>query len=392
MNPSIENSDQYLAQTYKRPPFVLSHGQGTRLWDDQGREYLDMVSGIAVMALGHSDPQISAIIRDQAEQLIHVSNLYHNAPQAALAAALVEKSFADRVFFCNSGAEANEGAIKFARKYAYANGQIERHEIISFSHAFHGRTMGALAVTPKPAYQDPFRPLIGGAKTLPVNDIAAAQAGITSQTCAVILEPIQGEGGVRPIEREFMAEIRRLCDEQGALLIFDEVQCGLGRTGKLWAHEHYGITPDIMTLAKPLANGLPMGAVLMTERVHSALLPGDHGSTFAGGALSCAVALHVLERISDPQFLAHVEEVGTYLHERLSEINSPHIKDIRGEGLMLGVELDFAAAELISEGYNHGLLLVNAGAETLRLIPPLIINKADIDIFIDKLSLMLLQR
>lgn len=383
---TIPSSNQYLAQTYKRPPFVLQRGQGVRVWDETGKEYIDMVGGIAVMSLGHSDPQIADLISQQAHTLMHVSNLFHTDSQAALAQALCEKSFATRVFFCNSGAEANEGAMKFARKVAYANGESDRIEIISFEHAFHGRTMGALAVTPKPAYQDPFRPLIGGAKTLPMNDLAAARAAIGPTTCAVIVEPIQGEGGVYPADVEFLQGLRDICDEQGAILIFDEVQCGLGRTGQLWGYEFYGITPDIMTLAKPLAAGLPMGAVLMNDKVHQALAVGDHGSTFAGNALVTTVAGHVLERISQPEFLQHVQEVGNYLQERLSEINSPHILEIRGRGLLVGVELDFPVADLVAKGYEQGLLLVGAGPNTLRLIPPLIITKSEIDMVIDRLT------
>jgi len=390
MSDAIALTQQYIAQTYRRPPFVLSRGAGVRVWDESGKEYIDMVGGIAVMALGHADPRVTQIIQDHAGSLLHVSNLYHTEPQAKLAAALVQScAFADRVFFCNSGAEANEAAIKFARKVAYSHNQPEKREVVAFSNAFHGRTMGALAVTPKEAYQEPFRPLMDGAKILPFNDLFAAQAGINAATCAVIVEPIQGEGGVNPADPEFLRELRRLCDVHGALLIFDEIQCGLGRTGTLWAHEQYAVTPDIMTLAKPLASGLPIGAVLMTETVHGALAAGDHGSTFAGGGLVCRVAAHVLERVSAPTMLAHVQEVSAYLFERLAEINSPHIKAVRGKGLLVGIELDFPVADLVNKGYQHGLLLVGAGANVLRLIPPLMIEKAEIDVVIDRLTNML---
>ena len=392
MSQTIEQAQQHIAQTYTRPPFVISHGQGVHVWDESGKEYLDMIGGIAVMSLGHSDPQVTQIIQENAGKLIHTSNLYYTAPQAALAQALCEKSFADRVFFTNSGTEANEACIKFARKVAYANGETERKEIIAFSHAFHGRTMGSLALTPKPQYQDAFQPLMGNATILPVNDIAAAEAAITEKTCAVFIEPIQGEGGVRPVDKAFMQRLRQLCDEKGALLVFDEVQCGLGRTGQLWAHSYYEVTPDLMSLAKPLAAGLPIGAVLMTEKVHSALKPGDHGSTFAGGALTCTVAKHVLDRVSDPKFLAHVNEVSEYLIEKLEEINAPQIMEIRGRGLMVGVELDFPAAEVVQAGYDEGLLLVNAGADTVRLLPPLILEKADVDVFIEKFTTILKNR
>lgn len=386
MTSAVELTQEYVAQTYKRPPFVLTHGKGMKVWDEAGKEYLDMVSGIAVMALGHSDTQVAEIIQEQAEKLIHVSNLYYTAPQAELAQLLCEKSFADRVFFCNSGAEANEACIKFARKYAFANNDHQRREIVSFSNAFHGRTMGALAVTPKEQYQKPFQPLMGAAKTLPFNDIAAAEAGISSKTCAVLVEPVQGEGGVYPASVEFIQNLRRLCDERGALLVFDEVQCGLGRTGTLWAYEQYGVTPDLMALAKPLAAGLPMGACLMTEKVHSAVAPGDHGSTFAAGALVSAVAKHVLERVSQPEFLAHVNEVGVYLWERLHELNAPQIVEIRGRGLMVGMELNIPVGDIVNTGYEHGLLLVGAGTHTLRFVPPLIMEKSDVDTLIERLE------
>jgi predicted acetylornithine/succinylornithine family transaminase len=386
MTSAVELTQEYVAQTYKRPPFVLTHGKGMKVWDEAGKEYLDMVSGIAVMALGHSDTQVAEIIQEQAEKLIHVSNLYYTTPQAQLAQLLCEKSFADRVFFCNSGAEANEACIKFARKYAFANNDHQRREIVSFSNAFHGRTMGALAVTPKEQYQKPFQPLMGAAKTLPFNDIAAAEAGISSETCAVLVEPIQGEGGVYPASVEFIQNLRRLCDERGALLVFDEVQCGLGRTGTLWAYEQYGVTPDLMALAKPLAAGLPMGACLMTAKVHSAVAPGDHGSTFAAGALVSAVAKHVLERVSQPEFLAHVNEVGVYLWERLHELNAPQIVEIRGRGLMVGMELNIPVGDIVNAGYEHGLLLAGAGTHTLRFVPPLIMEKSDVDTLIERLE------
>lgn len=389
MTSASELTQNHVAQTYKRPDFVLTHGKGMKAWDESGKEYLDMVAGIAVMALGHSDPHITQIIQQQAEKLIHVSNLYYTEPQAELAALLCEKSFADRVFFCNSGAEANEACIKFARKYAYANGDEKRKEILSFTNAFHGRTMGALAVTPKELYQKPYQPLMGASKTLPFNDIEAAEAGITNETCAVLVEPIQGEGGINPATPEFLQKLRQLCDERGALLVFDEVQCGLGRTGTLWAYEQFGITPDLMSLAKPLAAGLPMGACLMTEKVHAAVAAGDHGSTFAGGALVSSVAKYVVERVSQPEFLAHVQEVGSYLMERLQELNAPQIIEIRGKGLMVGIELNTPVADIINAGYEHGLLLVGAGTNTLRLVPPLIMEKSDVDTLIERLEAIL---
>ncbi|MBZ0304071.1 MAG: acetylornithine transaminase, partial [Anaerolineae bacterium] len=321
--------------------------------------------------------------------VIHVSNLYHTAPHAELAAMLVEKSFADRVIFSNSGAEANEGAIKFARKVAYEKGKLDKTEIVTFTHAFHGRTMGALALTPKDKYQKPFAPLMPGAVLVEFNDIEGAKAAIGPQTAGVIVEPVQGEGGINPATPEFLQALRALCDLHDAVLIFDEIQCGMGRTGTLWAYEQYGVTPDIMTLAKPLAGGLPIGALLCTEEVASAIKPGDHGSTFAGGLVVTSAAQVVLERVSQPEFLEHVQEVGNYLMERLAEVNSPLIQEVRGRGLMVGVELTVPASPLIREGFNQGLLMVNAGDNVLRFVPPLVLEKPHVDTLIEKLTTIL---
>lgn len=380
----------HVVQSYVRPPFVLARGEGVTLYDTEGNAYIDFVAGIAVNSLGYGDPGLTAAI-EQALQtgVIHVSNLYHTAPHAKLAALLCEKSFADRVFFCNSGAEANEGAIKFARKVAYEKGKAGKTEIVSFTNAFHGRTMGALAVTPKEKYQKPFAPLLPGAVLAEFNNIDSAKAAIGPNTAGVIVEPVQGEGGVNPATAEFLQAVRALCDEHDAVLIFDEVQCGVGRTGTLWAYEQYGVTPDIMTLAKPLAGGLPIGAVLCTEAVASAIKPGDHGSTFAGGLVVTSAAKAVLERVSQPEFLAHVQDVGDYLLERLSEINSPLIKEVRGKGLIAGIELTVPAAPLVKEGYKHGLLLVNAGDHVLRFVPPLILEKQHVDVMVEKLTVIL---
>ena len=377
---AVTLTDQHIAQTYGRPNFVLSHGEGMTVWDTDGKAYLDLVSGIAVMSLGHSDPDIAQVIQEQATKLVHVSNLYYTQPQAELAQLLCEKSFADRAFFCNSGAEAVEACIKFARKKAY--GQPEKTEIIAFENAFHGRTAGALSVTPRAKYQDPFRPLLPDVTILPFNDIEAVQNTISSKTAAVIVEPIQGEGGIHPANAEFLQALRDLCDANDAVLIFDEVQCGVGRTGTLWAHESSGVTPDLMALAKPLASGLPIGVALMTEDVHSVVVAGDHGSTFAGGNLVTAVATHVLQRLSAPEMLTHVQEISDYLIKALEAIESPHIQTIRGKGLMLGIELDFPATEVVNAGYEAGFLLVNAGPNVLRLVPPLIIETEHVDQFI----------
>jgi len=390
VNNTIKDEQQYLLQNYVRPDFVLIRGDGINLYDESGKVYQDWVAGIAVNSLGYNDAGINQAMQEQSDTgLWHVSNLYHTAPHTKLAKQLVESSFADRVYFCNSGAEANEGAMKFARRVTYTQGKTDKTEIVTFTAAFHGRTMGALSVTPKDKYQAPFKPLIDGVVLAEFNNIESATEAITDKTAAVIIEPIQGEGGINPASTEFLQALRDLCNQHEALLIFDEIQCGLGRTGTLWAYEFSGVTPDMMTLAKPLANGLPIGAVLVTEAVADYIKPGDHGSTFAGGAVVTNVASHVVERINQPEFLAHVTEVGDYLLERLEEINSPHIKEVRGRGLMAGIELDIEASNIVKAGYEHGLLLVNAGANVLRFVPPLIIEKSDVDQLIDKLTAIL---
>ena len=299
-----------------------------------------------------------------------MSNLFHTAPQARLAKQLCETSFADRVFFTNSGAEANEGAFKFARKWARDNFGPDKTAIVAFTGAFHGRTFGALAATPREKYQAAFRPLLPGVRIAPFNDLDGTAAVMGDDVCAVIIEPVQGEGGIHPAAPEFLAGLRRLCDHHNALLIFDEIQCGMGRTGQLWAHQAAGVTPDLLTAAKPLAGGLPMGAILASQRVADAIHPGDHGSTFAGGPLVAAVAEKAVGRVADPAFLAAVAAKGEYLMERLAEINSPHIRAVRGRGLMIGVDLDIPAADVMAAGHGHGLILNNAGTDTLRLVPP----------------------
>jgi len=385
-NEIIALEQQYVLGTYKRPPFVLDHGQGCWLYDTDGNAYLDCVAGIAVNALGYGNPELIAALTQQAARLWHVSNLYHTAPHARLAQKLCETSFADRVFFCNSGAEANEGAFKFARKWASDNFGPEKHAIVAFSGAFHGRTFGTLAATPREKYQAPFRPLLPGVRIAPFNDLAGTAEVMGDDVCAVIVEPVQGEGGIHPAEPNFLNGLRELCDQHNALLTFDEVQCGLGRTGTLWAHQGYGVTPDIMTAAKPLAGGLPMGAVLMTQRVADVIHPGDHGSTFAGSPLVASVAEKVLASVADPAFLADVAAKGNYLEQRLKEIATSHITEVRGRGLMLGLELDVPANDVVEAGYEHGLLLVGAGPSTLRLVPPLVITHDEIDLLIERLT------
>jgi acetylornithine/N-succinyldiaminopimelate aminotransferase len=375
----IQMEQDYVLGVYSRPPFVLDHGQGSTLYDTEGNAYLDLVSGIAVNALGYNDPGIAQAIHEAASAgVLHVSNLYHTAAHARLAKLLCDTSFADKVHFSLTGADANEGAFKFARRYAREHGHEDKYEILSFSNAFHGRLFGSLAATPRPKYQDPFKPLMPGVRHAEFNNLDSARAAMSDKVCAIIVEPVQGEGGIHPATPEFLHGLRALADEYGALLIFDEVQCGMGRTGKLWAYEHYGVEPDILTSAKPLAGGLPIGAILMRQKVADTMHKGDHASTFAGGPLTTHVAEYVVSRVSDPAFLAEVEAKGKLFKERLEEINSPHTVEVRGKGLMVGMELDIDTNPMVAEGYKHGLLLVNAGPNVLRFVPPLVISEAEI--------------
>ena len=388
-NQTPDKTARYVLNTYARAPFVLARGEGMYLYDEDGNAYLDFTSGISVNALGHADPEIAAAVSQQIQQLSHVCNLYHSAPHADLAEALCARSFADKVYFCNSGAEAVEAAIKFARKYARTIHGPSKTGIVAFSGGFHGRTAGALALTAREKYQAPFRPLMPGVSFAPFDDLAAAERLIGPETCAVFVEPVQGEGGIHPASAEFLAGLRAACDRYGALLVFDEIQCGMGRTGRLWGYEHSGVTPDMMTLAKALGGGLPIGATLLTDRVAEVMAPGDHGSTFAGGPVICRAAEIVLRRVSDPAMLEHVRAMGALLMDGLRGLNQPHIVEIRGLGLMIGVEFDREVAPLIAAGHAHGLLMINAGPNVLRLLPPLIVEENHIAQFLSTLETIL---
>lgn len=383
----INLEKQYVAPTYIRPNFVFEHGEGVWLYDSEGKTYLDAGSGIAVNALGYRNETVVAAIRESTEGLLHVSNLYHTAPQALLARDLCEASFADKVFFCNSGTEANEGALKFARKFARTNGQPDKTQVVAFTGSFHGRTMGALACTATEKYRVPFEPLMGDVAFAQFNNLDSARQTISSRTCAVIVEPIQGEGGVTPAAPEFLSGLRKICDEVGALLIFDEVQCGLGRTGALWAYQNYNVIPDMMTLAKALAGGLPMGAILLARPVADVLQPGDHASTFAGGPLVANVARAVFSQVSHPDFLMAVKIRSGYLAAELAELTakSPLINGIRGKGLMWGLLSTIPAAEIMVEARSHGLIVLVAGEKIVRLLPPLIITEQEIDMLLERL-------
>jgi predicted acetylornithine/succinylornithine family transaminase len=397
-NQTIALEQAYVLGVYARPPFVIERGEGCTLYDTEGNAYLDCVAGIAVNALGYNDPGINqAMAAAAATGVLHVSNLYHTAPHAELAQLLCATSFADKVHYCNSGAEANEGAFKFARRYGRAHGGAEKTDILAFSGAFHGRTMGALAATPRSQYQDPFQPLMPGVRFADFNDLESARTQMDDKVCAIIVEPIQGEGGIHAATPEFLHGLRALADEYDALLIYDEVQCGVGRTGNLWGYmtvcsggDRTGCAvcnggdascvaaPDIMTAAKPLAGGLPIGAILMRQKVADVMQKGDHGSTFAGGPMITHVAHHVVGRIADPGFLAEVRAKGARLKEMLEEINSPHILEVRGSGLLVGVQLDIEAGPIVAEAYKQGVMLVNAGPTVLRFVPPLVISEEEL--------------
>jgi predicted acetylornithine/succinylornithine family transaminase len=365
--------------TYKRAPVELVRGSGVYLYDAEGKSYLDFGSGIAVNSLGYDDAGLKAALHAAAEGLVHTSNLYHTAPGERLAAALVARSFASKVFFCNSGAEANEGAFKFARRWARTQGDA-KHEIIALRGAFHGRLFGTLAATDRPNYRLPFRPLAPG-NSIVERDLKELDAALDADTvAALIVEPIQGEGGVRVLDHGFLRELRAVTKARNIALVFDEIQCGLGRTGSLFAYEQAGVEPDMVTLAKPIAGGLPMGAVLMTDAIARTLQYGDHGTTFGGGPFVASVALHVLDRLSDPALLAHVRETGAWLGHELGEIahRTSRIRQVRGTGFIWGFDVMGTAAHVANEALAHGLLVLTAGEYTVRLLPPLVATKEEL--------------
>ena len=370
-----------MAATYSRFPILLTKGDGCTLYDANGRAYTDFVAGIAVCNLGHANPSIAQAIADQARRLVHVSNLYYTEPQTTLAEWLVEHSFAGRVFFCNSGAEANEAAIKLARKYFKDRGSPERFRIITMEESFHGRTMATLSATGQAKIRKGFEPLVDGFEIVPFNDLEAVRDAITGETCAVMLEPIQGEGGVRCPAPGYLEGLRELCDQEGLLLIFDEVQTGMGRTGKLFAYEHFGMTPDIMTLAKALANGLPMGAMLAKEEVASSFTPGSHASTFGGTPLVATAALRVVKILVEEGVLRNGERVGRYFKDRLLDLKSKYafIREVRGKGLLLGLDLACDGISIVKACMERGFLINCTQEHILRFIPPLIIREGQID-------------
>ncbi|WP_022854753.1 aspartate aminotransferase family protein [Thermodesulfobacterium thermophilum] len=379
----------YLAPNYKREPVVFVRGESTRLFTDKGEEYLDFTAGIAVCNLGHAHPQLVQVLKEQAECLWHTSNLYYTEPQVRLAKKLVELSFGDKVFFANSGTEAVEAALKLSRRWAYQNFGRSKHKFIALKNSFHGRTLGSLSVTGQPKYWEGFEPLVPGVVFVEPNDLQELKEAFDESVCAVIMEPIQGEGGVYPLTQEFIAQAKELCQKYSALLIFDEIQTGLGRTGRLFAYEHYGIEPDVMCLAKALANGLPLSAMIAKKEVIDFLTPGSHASTFGGNPIACAVGCKVVEMISDPTFLEEVELKGKVIMEKLRAYQEEYpglIKQVRGKGLLIGIEFTIEVKPIYQELLKRRILTTTPKPNVLRLSPPLIINYREIDYFMIQLE------
>ncbi len=382
MKEYIEQAETDLLHTYNRYQIVLDRGEGVYLYDIEGKKYLDFVAGIAVFALGYHYPGYDDALKAQIDKLLHTSNYYYNVPAIEAARRLKKLSGMDRVFFTNSGAEALEGAIKAAKKYAWLKDGSQDHDLVAMNHSFHGRTMGALAVTGNPKYREPFEPLIGNVSFAGLNDFDSVMRCVTDKTCGIILEPVQGEGGLQPASEEFLQKLRALCDERDILLIFDEVQCGMGRTGYPYAWQRYGVKPDIMTSAKALGCGVPVGAFMMTERVaQNSLTSGDHGTTYGGNPLAAAAVGKVLEIYERDGIVEHVQAVAPYLEKRLKELLEKYdcITEHRGVGLMQGLVFDRPVGEIITRAVEKGLLLINAGPNIIRFVPPLIITEQNID-------------
>ncbi|MCR4649601.1 MAG: aspartate aminotransferase family protein [Lachnospiraceae bacterium] len=378
----IDEAEKYILHTYNRYQIVFDHGDGVNLYDINGKEYLDFVSGIGVFALGYNNKEFNDAVKEQVDKILHTSNYYYNVPAIEAAKAVTKASGMDKVFFTNSGAEAVEGALKVARKYAYNKDGRTDHEIIAMQHSFHGRTFGALSVTGTEKYRAPFGPMIGNIKFANMNDLESVKALLTDKTCAIICETLQGEGGIYPATEEFLKGLREICDKTGALLILDEIQCGMGRTGYMYCWQKYGIRPDVLTTAKALGCGIPMGAFLMTKEVaDNSLVAGDHGTTYGGNPLGGAACTAVFKLYEKLNICENAKEVGAYLFEKLEEVKNsyPQIKDHRGMGLMQGLEFDAPVANIINKALDKGLVLINAGTNIIRFLPPLIITKDDVD-------------
>lgn len=389
MQDYIEEAERDLLHTYNRYQIVFDHGDGVRLYDINGKDYLDFVSGIGVFALGYGNKEYNEAVKSQVDKLLHTSNYYYNVPAIEAAKAIKKASGMDRVFFTNSGAEAVEGALKTARKYAYLKDGKTDHEIIAMEHSFHGRTFGALSVTGTPKYREAFQPMIGNIKFAELNDIESVKALVNEKTCAILFETVQGEGGIHPADEAFIKEVRKICNENDILMMLDEIQCGMGRIGEYYAWQRYGVKPDVMTSAKALGCGVPVGAFMMTEKVgQNSLVAGDHGTTYGGNPLGGAAIVEVFRQFEERKITDHVKEVGQYLYEKLDEVAKAHddIKDHRGVGLLQGLEFDHPVADIINKALDKGLVLINAGTNIIRFIPPLVIEKSDVDEMIDKLN------
>ena len=385
---NLQEADRHFIHTYNRS-VIFEKGEGMYLFDNEGNKYLDMGAGIAVSALGYSNDEYKQALKDQIDKLIHVSNLYFTEPSIKAAEYLSKASGMDKVFFTNSGTEAIEGAIKLARKYAYNKDKNSKGEIIAMNHSFHGRSMGALSVTGTKHYREPFEPLIGGGSFANYNDLESVKKLATKDTCAVILETLQGEGGIYPATDEFIHGLRKFCDENDILLIFDEIQCGMGRTGKMFTYQHYGVKPDIMTSAKALGCGVPVGAFAATKEVADAMCPGDHGTTYGGNPLATAAVCKVFEIFEKDGILNHVNEIAPYLKDKLNVLKDKFpdkIKDVRGKGLMMGMELYGPAGDVVSKLLKKGVILISAGTNIIRFVPPLVVEKEHIDVMCEKLE------
>ena len=387
-NSYIEKAEAALLHTYNRYQVVLEKGDGVYLYDMDGKQYLDFAAGIAVCSLGYGHPKYTEALKTQIDSLMHTSNLYYSKPVADAADKLKKACQMDRVFFTNSGTEAIEGALKAARKYAYAKG-TGKYEFIAMNHSFHGRSMGAVSVTGNAHYREPFEPLISGVHFADFNDLESVKAQITEKTCAIIMEPVQGEGGIYPADKEFLEGVRALCDKHDILLIFDEIQCGMGRTGSMFAWQGMGVKPDIMAMAKAIGNGVPVGAFAMTEKVAGcSLAPGDHGTTYGGNPFVCAAVSSVLDIFEEEHILDHVNQISGYLEEKLNELvdNNEFVETRRGKGLMQGLVLTKPVGEVVKKAMDQGLIAISAGGNVLRLVPPLVITEAHVDEMIEKLE------
>ncbi|RHS87845.1 aspartate aminotransferase family protein [Clostridium sp. AM42-4] len=385
----IDRAEHVLYKTYNRFPVVFDHGEGVKLYDTDGQEYLDFGAGIAVMGLGYSCDEVKNAVKEQMDKLPHISNLFYNEPAIDAGEKLLAVSEMDKVFFTNSGTEAIEGALKIAKRYAYNKGMAPDYEIIAMKHSFHGRSLGALSLTGNDHYQEPFAPLIPNIKFAQFNDLDSVKALFSDKTCAVIMETIQGEGGIYPATEEFIKGVRALCDEHDALLVLDEIQCGMGRSGEMFAWQGYGVKPDVMTSAKALGNGVPIGAFLACGKAATAMVPGDHGTTYGGNPLVCAAANAVLDVFKEKNITGHVKEVGAYLWEKLEEVAAAYDCVIahRGKGLIQGLEFNTAVGPVVTNALlEQHLVLISAGANIIRFVPPLVIEKADVDAMVGKLK------